>query len=98
MLIANKLAVNAIPAPAFVLFCQLAGTAAVVAAAAGLGLADVDALEWSKVRRFAVVPLAFLCTIYANIKILQHANVETFITFRVRADSLAGCVAGSGWI
>ncbi len=84
MLIANKLAVYTVPAPAFVLFCQLAGTAAVVKLAAVMGWADVDALEWRKLRRFVVVPIAFLCTIYANIKILQHANVETFITFRVR--------------
>ena len=26
--------------------------------------------------------MAFLCTIFANIKILQHANVETFMVFR----------------
>ena len=82
MLIANKLAVNSIPAPAFVLFCQLAGCAGVVAVASFLGYADVDKLEWGKIKRFAIVPLAFLCTVYANIKILQHANVETFITFR----------------
>jgi hypothetical protein len=88
MLIANKLAVHFVPAPAFVLFCQLAGAAAVVVVAGSLGLAEVDALEWGKVKRFAMVPLAFLCTIYANIKILQHANVETFITFRV--SNLAG--------
>lgn len=89
MLIANKLAVHSINAPGFVLFCQLAGTAIVVAVAGALGFADVDKLEWNKFKRFVIVPLAFLCTIYANIKILQHANVETFITFRVRCHSVS---------
>lgn len=83
MLIANKLAIHTVPAAAFVLFCQLAGTAVVVKTAGCLGLAEVDALDIRKIKSFIVVPLAFLCTIYANIKILQHANVETFITFRV---------------
>mmetsp|Transcript_23517 Transcript_23517/g.28970 ORF Transcript_23517/g.28970 Transcript_23517/m.28970 type:complete len:252 (+) Transcript_23517:346-1101(+) len=48
-----------------------------------LDIAEVDKLEMNKVKRFYIVPFAFLATIFANIKILQHANVETFIVFRV---------------
>ena len=82
MLILNKIAVHTLPAPSLVLFVQLMLAAAVVRGAGMAGLADVDKLEYEKVRGFAPVALAFLCVIYANIKTLQHANVETFIVFR----------------
>jgi GDP-mannose transporter len=42
----------------------------------------VDALTWSKVKAFAPVSLTFVTLIFANIKTLQYANVETFIVFR----------------
>jgi solute carrier family 35 protein len=74
--------IHFLPAPAFILFCQLASSAGVVAAGSAFGVLDCDRLEWGKVQKFALVVVGFLACIFANIKVLQHANVETFITFR----------------
>ena len=82
MLLVNKLAVHHLPAPGFVLLCQLVASAAFTYACGRLGYIEVDALEAGKVKRFWLVPVSFLGTVFANIKILQHANVETFIVFR----------------
>lgn len=82
MLLVNKLAVHNLPAPGFVLFCQLFASAAVTWTGGKLGYMDVDPISMHTVKRFWVVPVAFLMTVFANIKILQHSNVETFITFR----------------
>jgi len=47
-----------------------------------LGYIKVDPLVTHKVVAFSFVAVAFLAAIYSNIKILQYANVETFIVFR----------------
>ncbi len=82
MLLVNKLAVHHLPAPSFVLLCQLFSSGLFTWLAGQAGYIEVDALSWDKVRRFWIVPVAFLATVFANIKILQHSNVETFIVFR----------------
>ena len=82
MLIVNKVTVHHVPAPGFVLFCQLAVSAFVMFSVGQLGIAKVDALEWPKVRAFIPVACAFLGAIFTNMKTLQYANVETFIVFR----------------
>jgi len=81
MLLSNKVAVHFLPAPSFVLFCQLSLTACGVWAS-GFFCIEVDSLEEHKVRSYSLVALIFLSTIFANIKILQYSNVETFIVFR----------------
>lgn len=82
MLVVNKVAVHVLPAPSFVLFMQLASSALSVYSVGACGLITVDALDTKKVMSFLPVSLAFLGVIYANIKTLQYANVETFIVFR----------------
>jgi len=82
MLLVNKLAVHHLPTPGFVLFCQLFTSGFLVWLVGKLGYIEVDPLSWNKVSRFWLVPVAFLMTVFANIKILQHSNVETFIVFR----------------
>mmetsp|Transcript_31952 Transcript_31952/g.77848 ORF Transcript_31952/g.77848 Transcript_31952/m.77848 type:complete len:316 (-) Transcript_31952:152-1099(-) len=82
MLIANKLAVHFFEAPGIVLILQLGLTAVCVKAAGMAGIIEVDDLEWKKVKPYTLVAVAFLATIYTNIKTLQFANVETFIVFR----------------
>jgi len=81
MLLSNKLAIHFLPAPSFVLFCQLSLTAFGVWIS-GLCCIEVDSLEQNKVRSYSLVAVIFLSTIFANIKILQYSNVETFIVFR----------------
>jgi len=82
MLLSNKLAVNFLPAPSFVLFSQLSVTAVGVWTFGQLGVIKVDKLEMSKVKSYSLVAFIFLSTIFTNIKCLQYSNVETFIVFR----------------
>jgi solute carrier family 35 protein len=82
MLIINKLAVHTLPAPSMVLFVQLMSAALSVRLCSLLLAVEVDALEYRKIIGFAPVAFAFLGVIFANIKTLQYANVETFIVFR----------------
>jgi GDP-mannose transporter len=82
LLVINKVAVHSLPAPAFVLTCQLV-FAAVLTRGLGLaGVMHVEPLEKGKVIRFMGVVAGFLGTLFSNMKVLQNANVETFITFR----------------
>lgn len=82
MLVVNKVAVWALPAPSIVLLAQLVTSAVSVWIAGQLGWVVVDKLEWAKAVAFLPVAGAFLGAIFTNIKTLQYANVETFIVFR----------------
>jgi len=82
MLVTNKVAVHVLPAPSLVLFAQLSSAAMAVWGFGEAGLITVDKLEMKKVIAFTPVAFAFLGVIFANIKTLQYANVETFIVFR----------------
>mmetsp|Transcript_22387 Transcript_22387/g.26978 ORF Transcript_22387/g.26978 Transcript_22387/m.26978 type:complete len:328 (+) Transcript_22387:238-1221(+) len=82
MLVVNKLAVHFLPAPAIVLFFQLFSSALAVKLFAVVGWVKADELEWTKVKPFMIVAIAFLGAIFTNMKTLQYANVETFIVFR----------------
>ena len=82
MLIVNKLSVHLLPVPSFVLLMQFFTSWAAVKAVGKMGLIVVDALEWSKFRAFFLVSIAFQSLVFANMKVLQHSNVETFIIFR----------------
>lgn len=87
MLVINKVAIHHIPAPTFLLCCQLFVSTVVSKVGGMTGAIEVDALEWTKVKRFMWVVVGFLGTIWCNIKVLQNSNVETFITFRSRCVS-----------
>lgn len=83
LLIGNKLAVEELRAPSFILWAQLAGTVVAVKLAQGCGvIAHCDKLEVGKVKAFVPVALIFVATIFTNMKSLQYANVETFMIFR----------------
>ena len=90
MLVINKLAVHFLPAPSFVLLAQVTSSWVSVRLGGALGLIEVDALERSKLVGFLPVAAAFLACIYANIKTLQYANVETFIVFRASTPLIIG--------
>ena len=81
MLMANKLAVEFVPAPATVLFIQFA-TSALFAKVMQFCGNEVDALEWDKVKKFILVVITQIGTIFSGMKALQYCNVETFIVFR----------------
>lgn len=82
LLFMNKVAVYYIPAPSFVLLVQLASTAIFVQVACAINIIKKDVLSWNETIKFCTVVVCVLGVIYANIKVLQHTNVETFITFR----------------
>jgi len=82
MLIVNKVAVHLLPAPSFVLLMQFFSSWFAVKACGICGLIEVDAFERSKLMAFLPVSVAFLAAVFANIKTLQFANVETFVVFR----------------
>ncbi|KAG2450957.1 hypothetical protein HYH02_004229 [Chlamydomonas schloesseri] len=82
MLVVNKVVIHYVPAPSTVLALQLGASAGLVYSGGLLGFIQVDGLEWGKVRAFSLVVAGFLGTLFANMKVLQYANVETFITFR----------------
>lgn len=82
MLVVNKLAVHHLPAPSFVLLAQFFCSWFAVKVCGMCGLIVVDRLEWAKLRAFLPISLAFLAAVFANVKTLQFANVETFIVFR----------------
>ena len=82
MLVCNKLAVHFLPAPSFVLLMQFFFSWFAVKLAGCCGCIVVDKLEWRKLLAFLPISLAFLAAVFANIKTLQFANVETFVVFR----------------
>ncbi|GIL43517.1 hypothetical protein Vafri_1221 [Volvox africanus] len=82
MLVINKVAIHYIPAPTFILSIQLLVSVLVVQLGHKAGWMVADKLDWAKVKVFVWVVVGFLGTLMANIKVLQNANVETFITFR----------------
>jgi drug/metabolite transporter (DMT)-like permease len=82
LLVINKVTVHNLPAPTTILYIQLGFTAVVIWTLGRVNILEVDRLEWQKAKSFILVTLGFAATLYANMKTLQHSNVETFITFR----------------
>jgi len=75
-------AVHLLPAPSFVLLMQFFFSWFAVKLCGCSGCIVVDRLEWRKLLAFLPISLAFLAAVFANIKTLQYANVETFVVFR----------------
>ena len=82
MLIVNKLAVTFFPHPSVLMCLQLMATTIIIGVLSGAGVLDAAPFEWKKAQPFLIVALGFLGALYANVKTLQYANVETFIVFR----------------
>jgi len=81
LLLANKVAMSYLPYPAAVSFIQIVFAVVVVYGMKLLGF-HVDDFEWSKVKPYMVYTVAFVFSIFANMKALSHSNVETVIVFR----------------
>lgn len=82
MLVVNKVAIHWFPRPLTLLFLQLAFTTMVVSMASDFKMIPATEISLDTVKKFWMVPVAFLTTIYSNIKILSFTNVETFIVLR----------------
>jgi hypothetical protein len=82
MLICNKAAIRALPAPATLLGVQVGASCIIIKTLHMLGFLHAEPLTVSMVSRMWIVPASFLCLIFSNAKSLQYTNVETVIAFR----------------
>ena len=60
-----------IPAPSFILFCQLASCALFVKLSAIAGVVDAEPLEWEKAKKFALIVFGFIGTLFSNVTSLR---------------------------
>ena len=60
-----------IPAPSFILFCQLASCAAYVKFSAMSGFIQAEGLEWGKSKKFALIVFGFIGTLFSNVTSLR---------------------------
>ena len=82
MLVVNKLAISAFPAPHSLLFCQLCSSSVFLWGISCAHFIRLEELPRGSIKSHVAVSVTFLVTLYSNVKILQYANVETFIVFR----------------
>ena len=83
MMIVNKWAPSGLfPYPGTLMGLQFASSALVVRLLGMFGQLECEPLVWARARAFLLVPLVFEVAIFANIKLLQAATVETVIVFR----------------
>merc|ERR1719197_2120537 len=94
MLVVNKLAITVLPLPHTLLALQLLAAGGGVRLASLTGQIEVEELKLEKIRAFGVTPFAFLATLFFNIKILQYANVETFIMVRTSTPLITSVLGG----
>lgn len=71
LLILNKVAVTYIPAPSFILACQLASTAGFVKIMATAGVVEAEPLSWGKSKKFALIVFGFIGTLFASVTSLK---------------------------
>lgn len=71
---ASQVTVHFLPAPGFVLSCQLGVAALTMRVCGSLGYLEVDHIEWVKFKRFVWVIIGFLGTIFCNIKVRKQAK------------------------
>lgn len=71
LLILNKVAVTYIPAPSFILACQLGSTALFVKGMAVAGAVEAEPLCWAKSKKFALIVFGFIGTLFASVTSLK---------------------------
>lgn len=82
MLIANKIVIVLIPAPAIVFVVQLASAVVFIFVFRALNLLTVDTFTRERVVGFAPYIVLFTISVYCNGKALAASNAETVIVFR----------------
>lgn len=70
-----------LPYPSLVSFIQILSSAIIVYIIKFLGV-HVDELDYEKIKAYTLYIVAFVASIYANMKALNNSNVETVIVFR----------------
>lgn len=82
LVVVNKWALMAWPYSSSLTFLQFTVSWMVALVAGKIGLVEVDALDVKKMLSFAPACLIFFVAIACNMRLLQHANVDTFIVLR----------------
>ena len=92
LLVINKLAVAALPAPSFILLCQLSSCALFIKTLAAAGAVECEQLRANKIKQFAVIVVGFIATLYANVTALSYVPVDTIICFRASMPLVIACI------
>ena len=92
LLVINKLAIAAVPAPSFILLCQLSSCALFIRVLAAAGVVECERLRPAKARQFAVIVGGFIATLYANVTALSYVPVDTIICFRASMPLVIACI------
>ena len=82
LVLLNKLTLHFLPFPSLVVCFQLAACIVIIYGAQVAKIIDVDPLKWEHVKPYMLYVLFFSTGIYANMRSLNQANVETVIVFR----------------
>ena len=88
-----QVAVTYIPAPSFILFCQLSSCAAYVKLGAMSGLIEAEGLEWGKSKKFALIVFGFIGTLFSNVTSLRvRAHPSPACSLLTRTSQSAACL------
>lgn len=82
MLLANKAALVYFNRPSVISVVQILFATVGVLLLKHLCCVEVDDFEWAKIKPYCIYIFAFVTAIYANMRSLAVANVETVIVFR----------------
>ena len=76
-----QVSVTFIPAPSFILCCQLGSCALFVKVSALAGLVDAEPLEWEKSKKFALIVFGFIGTLFSNVTALQVNTIVVILYY-----------------
>ncbi|EOD28970.1 hypothetical protein EMIHUDRAFT_234330 [Emiliania huxleyi CCMP1516] len=82
LLLVNKLCLKEVALPSFLAVLQFIASVLCAVGMSAAGAADLDPLEWPRVRIYLFYIALFATAIYSNLQALTHSNVETLIVFR----------------
>mmetsp|Transcript_9365 Transcript_9365/g.34360 ORF Transcript_9365/g.34360 Transcript_9365/m.34360 type:complete len:340 (+) Transcript_9365:118-1137(+) len=80
--ILNKYAMVVFPFAGFLTAFQFLTSAAAVWLLGKMGYLTVEGLQWDTVKAFLPAVILYYVSIFTNTKVLEYANVDTFIVFR----------------
>jgi GDP-mannose transporter len=82
LLLVNKLALKGMPLHSFLSVLQFACAVVTVLVLKKVGMAEADTFRWSIVRSYSLYVVLFCSSIYANMRAISSANLETVMVFR----------------
>jgi solute carrier family 35 protein len=93
MLIVNKMVIHNLPVPTIVTTIQYVASSFIVYSLAKCQILKADTyLTLEIVKKYLPIPFLFSLAIFSNMKVLETANVETFMVFRFSTPLLVALV------